>query len=150
MSHRERAGVLLGLAVIAAAGGALRCSSAPGAASACSGDADGLQGGNVTLDLEISDTAFSPAILKAENLARVTLTLKNTGTLPHDFVVACIATPNGNGCPATSCFPDGGAIGPLAPGASTTATFSTPNPEGIYDFRSDLPGDMQTGQFVVQ
>ena len=150
MRNRERAGALFGLAVIAAGGAALRCSSAPGSTSACTGDADGLQGGDVTFDLAVSDTAFTPSILKAQNLAKVTLTLKNTGTKSHDFVVACLATPNGNGCPATSCFPDASTIGPLAPGASTTATFSSPNPEGIYDFRSDLPGDTQAGQFVVQ
>ena len=98
----------------------------------------------------MSDTAFTPTILKAQNLARVTLTLRNTGTTPHSFVVACMPTPNDDGCPTTSCFPDASTIGPLAPDASATATFVTPNPEGIYVFHSDLPGDSQTGQFVVQ
>jgi hypothetical protein len=129
--------------------GYLACSS-PGASGACTSDGDGNQGGSATLDLSVSDTAFTPTILKSQNLAQVTLTLKNTGTKPHDFIVGCVATPNTNGCPTTSCFPDASVIGPIPPDASATATFVTPNPEGIYDFRSDLPGDTQTGQFVVQ
>ncbi|MGO8993554.1 MAG: cupredoxin domain-containing protein [Polyangiaceae bacterium] len=120
-------------------------------AGACTpDDADGIQGGAYVFDLQVSDTAFTPIILTAENLAQVTVTLKNTGTKPHDFVVQCMATPNDNGCPTTSCFPDASTIGPLAPDASATATFETPNPEGTYNFYSDLPGDTQTGQFIVQ
>jgi hypothetical protein len=140
---------LLALAGLAAGVGALRCSS-PGSTDTCTSDSDGNQGGNDTLDLAVSDTAFTPTILKTQNRATVTLTLKNTGTKPHDFVLGCIATPNTNGCPVTSCFPDASTIGPLPPDASATATFVTPNPEGIYNFRSDLSDDRQAGQFVVQ
>jgi len=118
---------------------------------ACSpGDSDGLNGGSFTFDLTVDDDAFAPIILKSQNLANVALTLRNAGSKPHDFVVSCLPTPNGNGCPQTSCFPDASTIGPLAPDASATTMFATPNPEGIYDFRSDLPGDTQAGQFVVQ
>jgi hypothetical protein len=39
---------------------------------------------------------------------------------------------------------------PLVRDASATTTFVTPIPEGTYNFRSDLPGDTQTDQFVVQ
>jgi hypothetical protein len=122
-----------------------------GASGICGeADSDGLTGGSYTEDLQVDDTAFAPIILKAQNLATVTLTLKNAGSRPHDFVVDCMPTPNDNGCPATSCFPDASAIGALAPDASATSTFATPNPEGIYTFRSDLPGDTQSGQFIVQ
>jgi hypothetical protein len=113
-------------------------------------DQDGVNGGAVALDLTVDDTAFTPIVLEAQNLATVTLTLKNAGTKPHGFAVSCLATPNGRGCPTESCFPDAGAIAPIAPDASATATFVTPNPEGIYVFRSSAPGDSVTGQFVVQ
>jgi hypothetical protein len=140
---------LLALAVAAA-----RCADSTGAGAdggACGpSDQDGLNGGSSTLDLTVDDDAFAPIILKAQNLSTVTLTLSNTGTRPHDFVVDCLPTPNDNGCPTTSCFPDAAVIPAVAPGASASTTFVTPNPEGIYDFRSDLPGDTMTGQFVVQ
>ncbi len=115
------------------------------AAVGCGGlggsDSDGIQGGTFSFDVTVDDTAFSPAILKAQNVATVTVTLKNAGTKPHDFVVDCMGT---------ACFPDGGATGPVAPDASATVQFTTPATEGIYGFHSDLPGDTQTGQFVVQ
>jgi hypothetical protein len=116
----------------------------------CDTDSDGIVGGNYTFDLTVDDDAFAPIILKAQNLATVTLTLTNTGTKPHDFVAMCLPTLNDDGCPLTSCFPDASVIAPLAPDASATTTFITPNPEGIYSFHSDVAGDTQTGQFVVQ
>jgi len=120
------------------------------AGSPCEADSDGIVGGSYTFDLQVDDDAFAPIILKAENLASVTLTVTNTGTKPHGFAVDCMPTPNDNGCPESSCFPDASTIGALLPDASTTTTFVTPNPEGIYTFRSPVAGDTQTGQFVVQ
>jgi hypothetical protein len=124
------------------------------------GDSDGIIGGNFTFDVGVTDTSFSPTILKAQNLANVTLSLTNTGTKPHDFAMDCLPTPNANGCPSRSCFADTARIGPVAPHASAKATFTTPNPQGIYIFRSDLPGDTQAtgdggttgliGYFIVQ
>ncbi len=104
-------------------------------------DADGVVGGSVTFDLTVDDVGFSPAILPAQNMTNVTLTLYNMGTKPHDFVIDCLATPNDNGCPTTSCFPPAASIPTVAPGASATTMFVTPNPEGLYYFHSDLQGD---------
>ena len=122
-------------------------------------DSDGLNGGCYSFDLTVTDTGFSPVILKAQNLALVTLHLTNAGTKPHDFVMGCIPV-SFPGCPAQSCFSSGATVPSLAPGASASATFATPNPEGIYLFRSDVSGDSQVdadggatglvGQFVVQ
>lgn len=111
---------------------------------------DGINGGTAALAVSVSDTAFTPAILKAENLATVTLTLTNTGTKPHGFAVQCIPVPAVSGCPATSCFPNAATIAPIAPSAKATVTFLVPNPEGIYNFGSSAPSDTMTGQFVVQ
>ena len=126
------------------------CGSSSGGDICGPGDQDGVAGGSYAFDLTVTDDAFQPSILKAQNDATVTLTLTNTGTKPHDFVIDCLATPNGNGCPTTSCFPVSAVIAAVAPGATATATFVTPLPEGIYVFRSDPPGDTQTGQFIVQ
>jgi len=122
-------------------------------------DTDGINGGCYVFDVTVNDTGFSPLILKAQNLGTVTLHLTNTGTKPHDFSLGCIGV-SFPGCPTEACFPASTNIAALAPGASATSTFVTPNPEGIYDFRSDVAGDSTTdtdgglsglwGQFVVQ
>lgn len=124
------------------------------------GDTDGVIGGCYAFDLAVDDTGFTPIILKAQNLGQVTLQLTNNGTRPHDFVVDCLPTPNDQGCPPQSCFPAAASLAPLAPGASVTTTFVTPNPEGIYTFHSDVAGDSGQGadggltglwgQFVIQ
>jgi hypothetical protein len=122
-------------------------------------DADGVLGGDVAFELTVDDTGFSPAILAAQNLANVTLTLHNAGAKPHDFVLDCMPTPNPNGCPYTSCFPSRATISAVAPGASAMATFVVPNPEGIYDYHSSIAGDAPPicmagldgcGQFIVK
>jgi hypothetical protein len=146
-------------ALLASVLAGVRCSSGIDAGPCGPGDSDGLSGGHWTFDLTASDTSFTPAILKAQNLSSITLTLTNAGSKPHDFVIDCLPTPNANGCPAASCFDDASVIGPIAPEASVTATFDTARVDGIYRFRSDLPGDTQTGdggmtglvgQFIVQ
>ena len=138
--------------------GVVSCSDSPGSGG-CTADQDGLSGGTYTFVLTVNDTAFSPAILSAQNRAKVTLTLKNTGSKPHDFAVDCLHTPNSTGCPTESCFPDGGSIPAVAPGGSATTTFVSP-PDGLYVFRSDLGTDSRlaadggvtglAGQFNVQ
>jgi hypothetical protein len=132
-----------------------------GGGSPCApADSDGINGGCYAFDLTVDDTAFSPIILKAQNLGVVTITLHNTGTRPHDFVLGCIPISYA-GCPSQQCFPAAANIATVAPGSTGTASFKTPNPEGIYDFRSDVTGDSQLdsedggvtgiwGQFVVQ
>jgi hypothetical protein len=104
-------------------------------------DADGVVGGDVTFDLTVDDSGFSPSILAAQNDAHVTLILHNIGTKSHSFVIDCLATPNMNGCPTTSCFESSASVPPVAAGASAMAEFDVPKPEGIYYFHSDVDGD---------
>jgi hypothetical protein len=104
-------------------------------------DSDGVSGGDATFALTVTDDAFSPGILKCQNLANVTVTMTNAGTRSHDFAV---------GCMGSSCFPDAASISPLVPDSSATVRFAAPYAEGIYPFKSDLPGDTQTGQFILQ
>src|SRR5215510_12158874 len=61
-------------------------------------DADGVVGGSVSFDVTVDDAGFSPPILPAQNMTKVTLTLHNTGTKAHDFVIDCMPTPNDIGC----------------------------------------------------
>lgn len=115
-------------------------------------DADGIISEPATLLLTVTDTEFSPKILTTQNTSDITLKLKNDGTTPHSFVVDCLPTPNDDGCPVESCFPDDSRVEPVAPGESVTINFETPLVEGIYDFRSDVADDteLESGQFIVQ
>jgi hypothetical protein len=145
----------LSSAATALALAALSCSSSddknnsndddPAAGGCGAPDQDGVIGGGFTFELDISDTDFSPKILKSQNNGNVTLTVKNTGTKPHDFVVQCLTA---SGC--TGCFPDTSKVPALQSGESKVVTFTAPPLEGIYAFSSDLPGDTMTGQFIVQ
>jgi hypothetical protein len=160
MPHRRyfvalsAASVLLGI-LISGCGSSTNASGGAGGSNTCFVDANGLSGGDYTFDVTVTDTGFSKTLLETENLAQVTLTLKNAGTKPHGFEVECKPTSApAAGCPRTSCFPSGSTIAPLAPGASTTVTFDTPNPEGIYTFKSSEAADstvsgLNHGQFIL-
>ena len=133
------------------AGLALACSDPADGEDECSlDDADGIIGGSYTFEVTVDDAAFAPLVLKAQNDSAVTLRLTNTGSTPHDLTFDCLPTPNDNGCPLESCFPDEANVPVVLPGESASVTFDTPLPEGIYDFRSSQDGDTQTGQFIVQ
>jgi hypothetical protein len=123
-------------------------SSSPGGeGGACFPDGDGINGGAYTFVLTVDDSGFSKLLLASQNDAEVTLTLTNTGSLPHGFQVGCVdvapAYPDlPPGCPNRACFPANATIAPLAPGADATITFDTPTPDGlIYPFTSNEPGD---------
>ena len=138
--------------------GVLHCGGAPtpdgGDGGACVPDSDGLIGGDYVFDVTVDDTGFSKNILTTQNLASVTLTLKNAGTRAHGFEVECKPVTAPPGCAKTSCFPPASTVPPLAPGASRTVRFGTPYPEGIYTFKSSASADgavraLNAGQFIV-
>jgi hypothetical protein len=108
----------------------------------------------------VDDTGFSKLLLATQNDAQATLTLTNNGTTPHGFKVGCTSVAPAYpdlpaGCRTTTCFPDNASIPPLAPGASATIIFDTPNPDGlIYPFTSNEPADsavagLTTGQWSL-
>ena len=135
--RRERRGAARVTVMVVAA--SVHCGSQ---ASLGGSDQDGVQGGDYTFALTVTDLAFAPTtIFWTQNNASVTLTLTNAGSTPHDFVLRCRGS---------ACFSGASTVSPLLPGASTTVQFTTPNAEGIYEFVSDLPGDTQKGQFIVQ
>lgn len=115
-------------------------------------DSDGVLGNVATFVRSVDDTQFLPAgsaLIKVQNLTTVTLTVKNVGTAPHGFVVDCLPTPNDHGCATKSCFPADARIPSIEPGASATITFTVPRVEGLYTYRSPVPGDTQTSQIDV-
>jgi hypothetical protein len=115
-------------------------------------DADGVLGNVATFVRSVDDAQFLPAgsaLIKVQNLTKMTLTLKNVGTTPHGFAVDCLPTPNDYGCATKSCFPADARIPSIEPGASATITFTVPRVEGLYTYRSPVPGDAQTSQIDV-
>lgn len=164
--------VLAGAACLGLALTGASCSSTEGSGSGSSGlnggssmsctpgDADGINGGDYPVLLNVSDTAFTVGgadsgstepNIATQNLGDVTLTLTNIGTKPHDMVIECIPSGLPAGCARSSCFPDPADAGStpgsitliptLQPGESKTVTFVTPAIEGGYIFISDEPGD---------
>jgi hypothetical protein len=113
-------------------------------------DLDGVIGGNVTFELSVSDQEFRPLILTAQNRATVTLSLSNLGTQEHGFFVECLPTPNDDGCPTESCFPEAAQIEPIEPGATETRVFEVPLVEGTYTIVSEPGRPEPSGQFVVK
>jgi hypothetical protein len=112
----------------------------------CFPDHDGINGGDYTFEVTVDDTAFSKTVFSCQNDARVTLTLKNTGTKPHGFEVDCTSVTPAYptvpaGCPTVACF-TGATIAPVAPGESKTIVFDTPTPDMLlYPVRSTEPSD---------
>jgi hypothetical protein len=125
------------------------------AGDACFPDADGFTGYAYTLDLTVDDAAFSKRVLSTQNNSTVTLTLKNVGTLPHGFELACVDVTTEYpslpaGCPRVTCFPDASTIAPLMPGDSQTVTFVTPTTDNlIYPFESSAADDANVPGLVA-
>jgi hypothetical protein len=127
------------------------CSSSPDEGDPCQpDDADGVIGGHDNFEVKVSDEKFTPKVLTSQNRSNVTLKLENEGTTPHGFAIECLPTPNSDGCPQESCFPEAAKIEPVAPGESATAEFEVPLVEGIYVITTGVDGDDFEAQFVVQ
>ena len=145
MSSRLRSLPLLSLLALSA------CSASPGEGDPCQpNDADGVIGDTAFFAVTVTDEEFTPKILSSQNLTRVTLKLENQGTAPHGFTIACLPTPNSNGCPQESCFPGASTIAPLDPGESATTEFEVPLVEGIHAITTGVDGDAFEAQFIVQ
>jgi len=138
--------MMLALALTSAA-----CGGDEGEGGACEpDDLDGVIGGDATFEVTVDDDAFSPRILTAQNQAHVTLTLTNGGSEARGFFVECLQTPNDDGCPTESCFPDEARLDPIEPGESLTIEFEVPVVEGAYTIVS-APGESQpSAQFIVK
>jgi hypothetical protein len=148
---RARRPIFIAAAALLSFGVAVsRCASTKSTAkSTCTEVGDGISGGAATLAIVVDDDGFRPRVVTAQDKAKVTLTLKNEGTRPHGFMVECVPTPDHEGCPMESCFPDNATIAPIPPGGSATITFLAPDLERLHPIRSTAHGDTLTGQFKV-
>jgi hypothetical protein len=132
-----------------AIGGSAACSE-DGARDLCEfTDQDGILGEEGAFIVRITADGFDPPTLTEQNLAHVRLTVENDSDAPAGFQFDCRATPNEDGCPEESCFPDASTIAPMPPGESRSAEFQLPAVEGKYVYRT-LPSDDRTGEFVIR
>jgi hypothetical protein len=139
---------------------AAACSSGTADDDSCNpDDADGVVGGTTTVLLSVNedgyavggvDSGSTQPNIAVQNSSTVKLTITNTGTKPHGFLIACVPTGLPASCAQESCFPDDANVPVIDPGDSVTVTFTTPAVEGAYTFTSDAAGDEDlVGQFVL-
>ena len=111
------------------------------ALAACSGGG-GSSGGANTLNVTMSEYAFTPATYSVTAGSTVTVNLKNTGSVQHDFVVMTT--------PVTGTYTDANKAnilfdsGPIDAGASKTVTFTAPA-AGTYQVICTQSGHFEQG-----
>ncbi len=109
--------------------------------AACGGGAGG--GGSTggggsaqTVSMTTTEFKFDPATINATPGQPINLTVKNTGSVQHTFVL------NASNVKLT-----------IDPGKSVTQTFNAPAQAGTYQFECDIPGHKEAGmigQLVVK
>uniref|UniRef100_A0A7C1JYC6 EfeO-type cupredoxin-like domain-containing protein n=1 Tax=Thermomicrobium roseum TaxID=500 RepID=A0A7C1JYC6_THERO len=101
--------------------------------AACAGGGGGgggtSGGGGGKITIEMSEYKFNPATITVSPGASVTVTLKNVGTLQHDYHIDVINQ--------TSPLVD--------PGKSVDWTFTAPSQAGTYDTWCTVPGHKELG-----
>jgi plastocyanin len=101
--------------------------------AACGGGGGGggtSGGGGGKITIEMSEYKYNPSTITVSPGASVTVTLKNAGTLQHDFHCDQI---NPTGSPLVD------------PGKSLDFTFTAPSQAGTYDFWCTVPGHKELG-----
>jgi len=110
------------------------------ALAACSGGSSSASAN--TLDVTMSEYAFSPAALNVTAGSTVTVNLKNTGAVQHNFVVMST--------PVTGTYTDAAKAnilfdsGPIDAGSSKTVTFTAPA-AGTYQVICTQAGHLEQG-----
>jgi plastocyanin len=110
------------------------------ALAACGG---GSSGGANTLNISMSDFAFSPSSWSVTAGSSVTVTLKNTGAVPHTWTVMSKAVSGtySDADKANVLFDSG----PIDAGASKTVTFTSPTTAGTYQVICTQSGHFENG-----
>ncbi len=106
------------------------------ALSACGGGASSGGGNALNVTVSATEFKFDPATINATPGQTINLTVKNTGSVDHTFV---LATAN---VKIT-----------VAAGKSETKTFTAPSAAGTYPITCDVVGHKEagmTGQLVVK
>lgn len=110
--------------------------------AACSSGSGGSTGAT-SLKVTTTEFAFNPANVTVPAGANVSLTLENTGTVQHTWVIlkqgVNVTTATGLD-PASIYF-----TSKVDPGKTATFTFTAPSTAGDYEIICDLPGHLEGG-----
>ena len=97
-----------------------------------------------TLEVTMSDYAFTPMTAEVPAGAEVTLNLSNTGTVEHEYVIMALGT--------QVTLPFGDDDEPnvfweaeVAAGSSTSVTFTAPTEPGTYQIVCGIPTHVEQG-----
>lgn len=108
-----------------------------GLVPACTSGGSGSTGNGITI--QETEMKFIPNSITVKAGQKVTITLKNTGVVTHDFTIDDV---------------DGQKVSkPVEPGQSATVSFTAPSAPGTLDFYCSQPGHKQagmTGTITVQ
>lgn len=111
--------------------------------AACGGSGGSPSSGSTTIDVTMTDFAFSPNTWTVPANTTITLNMKNNGTVDHTWVLM--------DQPVTPPFSDSNksnvlfASGSVPAGQSKTETFTSPSNSGTYEVVCDLPGHLEAG-----
>ena len=107
-------------------------------ATACGGGAGSVPGGGTALDVSVNanEFKFDPATINATPGQTVSLTVKNTGSIQHTWVVTRANVKV-----------------TVDPGKTVTQTFTAPTAAGTYEIVCDVAGHKEAGmvgQLIVK
>ncbi len=111
--------------------------------AACSSGGSSNGSGGTSIKVTTTEFAFDPATVSVPAGANVTLTLVNSGTVEHTWVVLKqgVNVTTATGLDQNSIF----FSSKVEPGQTTTFNFTAPATAGDYQIICDLPGHLEGG-----
>ncbi len=113
------------------------------ALTACESSGGGSSSGGSTYNVTMTDFKFQPDTLNVSAGQKVTVNLKNTGSVQHTFTV--MKTPVSGSytqADAANIYFNSDVV---QPGASKTVTFTAPSTPGTYQFICTVQGHLEAG-----
>ncbi len=108
--------------------------------AACSGSGSG---GGATLDVTLTEFSFTPNTWTVNAGQQVTINIKNTGTVTHDWTI--MKTPISGSFTDADKANEVWASPMVAAGQSQTATFTAPSTPGTYQVVCTEAGHFEAG-----
>ena len=110
----------------------------------------GCGGGGPTTNLKVNLTEFmfSPNNFTVPAGQEITIELSNTGAVAHDFIIMKYGTNVGDAF-GTEDEPNVYWMAELAPGATSTYTFTAPSEPGDYQVVCGVEGHFQAGMVAT-
>ncbi len=113
--------------------------------AACSGGGGGSSGGSgsTSIKVDTSEFKFNPANVTVPAGASVSLTLTNSGTVQHTWVIlkSGVNVTTASGLDPNSIY----FTSKVDPGQTANFTFTAPSTPGDYEIICDLPGHLEGG-----